>query len=152
MFTGIIEETGTVISLRGSRAGTVMDIAAEKVLHGTETGDSIAVNGVCLTVTPGQGHFTADVMPESLRRTSLGSLAPGSKVNLERAMPCGGRFGGHIVSGHVDACGRVAALRKEGYPVSAHAGKGYILESESDVLSEAELSRFCPKGRESWET
>ena len=114
MFTGIIEETGTVISLRGSRAGTVMDIAAEKVLHGTETGDSIAVNGVCLTVTPGQGHFTADVMPESLRRTSLGSLAPGSKVNLERAMPCGGRFGGHIVSGHVDACGRVAALRKDG--------------------------------------
>ena len=92
----------------------VLDIEASRVLEGTATGDSIAVNGVCLTVTPGSGHFTADAMPETLRRTSLGSLRPGSKVNLERAMACGGRFGGHLVSGHVDACGRVADLVRDG--------------------------------------
>ena len=92
----------------------VLDIEASKVLEGTATGDSIAVNGVCLTVTPGSGHFTADAMPETLRRTSLGGLRPGSKVNLERAMVCGGRFGGHLVSGHVDACGRVADLVRDG--------------------------------------
>ena len=114
MFTGIIEEIGTVRSIRGGGSGVVLDIEASKVLEGTATGDSIAVNGVCLTVTPGSGHFTADAMPETLRHTSLGSLRPGSKVNLERAMACGGRFGGHLVSGHVDACGRVAELVRDG--------------------------------------
>ena len=114
MFTGIIEEIGTVCSIRGGGSGVVLDIEASRVLEGTATGDSIAVNGVCLTVTPGSGHFTADAMPETLRRTSLGSLRPGSKVNLERAMACGGRFGGHLVSGHVDACGRVADLVRDG--------------------------------------
>lgn len=114
MFTGIIEEIGTVRSIRGGGSGVVLDIEASKVLEGTATGDSIAVNGVCLTVTPGSGHFTADAMPETLRRTSLGGLRPGSKVNLERAMACGGRFGGHLVSGHVDACGRVADIVRDG--------------------------------------
>ena len=114
MFTGIIEEIGTVRSIRGGGSGVVLDIEASRVLEGTATGDSIAVNGVCLTVTPGSGHFTADAMPETLRRTFLGSLRPGSKVNLERAMACGGRFGGHLVSGHVDACGRVADLVRDG--------------------------------------
>ena len=114
MFTGIIEEIGTVRSIRGGGSGVVLDIEASKVLEGTATGDSIAVNGVCLTVAPGSGHFTADAMPETLRRTSLGGLRPGSKVNLERAMACGGRFGGHLVSGHVDACGRVADLVRDG--------------------------------------
>lgn len=114
MFTGIIEETGTVRSIRGGNSGTVLDIEAEKVLEGTCTGDSIAVNGVCLTVSPGKGHFTADAMPETLRRTSLGKLRPGAKVNLERAMPCGGRFGGHIVSGHVDTCGEIMSMTREG--------------------------------------
>lgn len=117
MFTGIVEETGTVRSIRGGSSGVVLDIEASRVLEGTAAGDSIAVNGVCLTVIPGSGHFTADAMPETLRHTSLGSLRPGSKVNLERAMACGGRFGGHIVSGHVDACGRVAALTREGIAV-----------------------------------
>ena len=114
MFTGIIEEIGTVRSIRGGGSGVVLDIEASRVLEGTAAGDSIAVNGVCLTVTPGSGHFTADAMPETLRRTSLGGLRPGSKVNLERAMACGGRFGGHLVSGHVDACGRVADLVRDG--------------------------------------
>lgn len=95
----------------------VLDIEASRVLEGTAVGDSIAVNGVCLTVTPHSGHFTADAMPETLRRTSLGALRPGSEVNLERAMVCGGRFGGHIVSGHVDACGRVESLTREGIAV-----------------------------------
>ena len=114
MFTGIIEETGTVRSVTVGKAGAVLDIDASVVLENTAAGDSIAVNGVCLTVMPGHGHFTADVMPESLRRTSLGSLVPGAKVNLERAMACGGRFGGHMVSGHVDVCGKVVGLKKEG--------------------------------------
>lgn len=117
MFTGIIEETGTVRSIRGGGSGVVLDIEASRVLDGTVIGDSIAVNGVCLTVTPGSGYFTADAMPETLRYTSLGGLRPGSKVNLERAMAAGGRFGGHIVSGHVDTCGRVAALTQEGIAV-----------------------------------
>ena len=90
MFTGIVEEIGTVRSVRAGASGAVLDISASKVIYGTKLGDSISVNGVCLTVTPGAGHFTADVMPESLRRTSLGSLTAGSKVNLERAMECGG--------------------------------------------------------------
>ena len=114
MFTGIIEETGTVRSVTGGADGAVLDIGASRVLEGTREGDSIAVNGVCLTVSPGSGHFRASVMPETLRRTSLGSLRPGSKVNLERAMLCGGRFGGHIVTGHVDACGRIASVTADG--------------------------------------
>lgn len=114
MFTGIIEEIGTVLSIRGGAGGVRIDIGASQVLEGARSGDSIAVNGVCLTVAPGAGHFTADVMPETLRRTSLRGLRPGARVNLERAMEAGGRFGGHIVSGHVDACGRVLSLTREG--------------------------------------
>lgn len=114
MFTGIIEETGKILSIKGGKSGVAIDIEAAKVLEGTKTGDSIAVNGVCLTVTPGNGHFTAEAMPETIRRTSLSGLAPGSPVNLERAMPCQGRFGGHIVSGHVDACGRVESITRDG--------------------------------------
>ena len=117
MFTGIIEEIGTVRSVKGGATGMVLDIEAQKVLEGTVPGDSIAVNGVCLTVTPGQGHFTADAMPETIRRTSLAGLVPGSKVNLERAMQCGGRFGGHMVSGHVDACGEILSMVSEGIAV-----------------------------------
>ncbi len=145
MFTGIVEETGTVRSVHSGSSGAVLVISACKVLEGTRTGDSIAVNGVCLTVTPGHGCFTADVMPESLRRTSLGSLLPGSKVNLERAMECGGRFGGHIVSGHVDACGRVTALEKEGIAVLMEVSVSrnilkYIAEKGSVTLDGTSLT------------
>ena len=97
MFTGIVEEIGTVRAIRTGKSGALLEIEASKVLEGTAVGDSIAVNGVCLTVTPGHGSFTADAMPETLRRTSLGSLSVGSKVNLERAMLCGGRFGGQAL-------------------------------------------------------
>ena len=115
MFTGIIEETGTVRTITSRSAGTALSIRAEKVLEGTAVGDSIAVNGVCLTVTSlSDGAFTADVMPETVRLTSLARLFPGAKVNLERAMSPSGRLGGHIVSGHVDGCGRVDAIVPDG--------------------------------------
>lgn len=110
MFTGIVEEVGTVVAVPApGRAGSIA-VAASTVLSDAHLGDSIAVNGVCLTVTSfGGGRFAADVMPETLSRSNLGGLRPGSRVNLERAMAAGGRFGGHIVSGHIDGTGRVAA-------------------------------------------
>jgi len=114
MFTGIIEEIGEVTGvLSGGRSGSIQ-IHAKKILKGTKLGDSIAVNGVCLTVTKQwDDGFCADVMPETLRRTNLGRLKKGSRVNLERAMPADGRFGGHIVSGHIDGTGRIAAMKRE---------------------------------------
>lgn len=114
MFTGIVEETGSIIGVvSGSSSGTIR-ISASLVLEGTKTGDSIAVNGVCLTVTQlGKNEFCADVMPETLRRSNLGALKSGDMVNLERAMPADGRFGGHIVSGHIDGTGRIVSLKRE---------------------------------------
>ncbi len=114
MFTGIVEEIGTVRSVvSGSHSGS-MSVRAKKVLENTKIGDSIAVNGVCLTVTSLQSDgFSADVMPETLRRSNLGELRSGSPVNLERAMAADGRFGGHIVSGHIDGCGRISKITKE---------------------------------------
>lgn len=114
MFTGIIEEVGTVRRvLSGGTAGEI-SIRAAAVLEETHIGDSIAVNGVCLTVTGMTGDgFTADVMPETLRRTNLGRLNSDSRVNLERAMAAGGRFGGHIVSGHIDGVGTIRSMRRE---------------------------------------
>ena len=114
MFTGIVEELGQVkaLSLRG-RSGT-LTVRAKKVLEGTKIGDSIAVNGVCLTVTDlKDGGFSADVMAETVRRSSLGSLQNGSYVNLERAMAADGRFGGHLVSGHIDGTGKIESMRRE---------------------------------------
>lgn len=114
MFTGIIEEMGTVSSVAEGSLSAVITIQASKVLEGSQVGDSIAVNGVCLTVTSIHGGlFTADVMAETLRRSSLGSLAKGSRVNLERAMHVNGRFGGHIVSGHIDGTGTVVSKARE---------------------------------------
>ncbi len=118
MFTGIIEETGSVARvLQGGTSGEIR-IKASYVLEGTKLGDSIAVNGVCLTVTGlYDDGFTADVMPETLRRSNLGMLRSGDKVNLERAMAADGRFGGHIVSGHIDGTGDIVSLRNEGNAV-----------------------------------
>lgn len=112
MFTGIIEEIGTVKQIiRGDKA-IVLDITAKKVLEDVKLGDSIAVNGVCLTVTTfSANRFTVDVMPETVHATSLSELAAGSKVNLERAMIANGRFGGHFVSGHVDGTGVIQEKR-----------------------------------------
>jgi len=110
MFTGIIEEVGTVQSLGG---GTLA-IKAHKVLEDVHLGDSIAVNGVCLTVTSfDSSSFKADVMPETIRRTSLTELKNGSPVNLERALTLSSRLGGHIVSGHIDGIGKILSLTEE---------------------------------------
>ncbi|MDO5591049.1 MAG: riboflavin synthase [Lachnospiraceae bacterium] len=114
MFTGIVEETGAIKSLRISGTSGKIALRANKVLEGTKIGDSIAVNGVCLTVVSlEQDGFTADVMAETVRRTNLGQTKIGDKVNLECAMAADGRFGGHIVSGHIDGTGTIAELRKE---------------------------------------
>lgn len=114
MFTGIIEETGRVRSLSLAGSSGRISIEAAKVLEGTRVGDSIGVNGVCLTVVSlDKGGFTADVMAETVRRSNLGQLRGGDMVNLERAMAADGRFGGHLVSGHIDGTGTIKSFRKE---------------------------------------
>ena len=114
MFTGIVEEVGQVAEIKKGSAWAELKIKAEKVLEDVSLGDSIAVNGVCLTVTTfGKGFFTADVMHETLVRSSLSLLAKGSSVNLERAMAANGRFGGHIVSGHIDGTGVITDIKKD---------------------------------------
>ncbi len=121
MFTGIIEEIGKIKRVSISGKSGSLEIGASKVLFGTKVGDSIAVNGVCLTVTSlSASGFTADVMAETLRRSSLGSLSAGSGVNLERAMAADGRFGGHIVSGHIDGTGTISKMQKEENAVWVH--------------------------------
>lgn len=118
MFTGIIEELGTIRGISLSKDGGELQIAASTVLGGTKLGDSIAVNGTCLTVTKlEKDGFTAFVMAESLRRTNLGSLKRGSKVHLERAMAADGRFGGHMVTGHIDGQGTFLSRKPEGQAV-----------------------------------
>ena len=115
MFTGIIEELGTVGQMDRRPDSIKLTIQARKVLEGTQLGDSIAVNGVCLTVTSmTDSSFTADVMHETMRRSSLSDIKSGSKVNLERAMQVGGRLGGHIVSGHIDGVGHIARIASDG--------------------------------------
>ena len=114
MFTGIVEEVGRIKAIRHGNGGAVLEIEAVKVLEGTRVGDSIATNGVCLTVTGmGAGSFDADVMPETLRRSNLGDLRPGDRVNLERALRLDSRLGGHLVAGHVDGTGVVSDRRQE---------------------------------------
>lgn len=114
MFTGIVEEIGTILSVKKGVKSSALTISGDLIFEDMHIGDSIAVNGVCLTVTnKTKESFTADVMAETLRRSSLGSLKAGSKVNLERAMAANGRFGGHIVSGHIDGTGEVESFVKE---------------------------------------
>jgi riboflavin synthase len=112
MFTGIIEELGVVANIKRSGESFVLTIDAQKILKDVHLGDSISVNGVCLTVTSfTNSQFTVDVMPETVKASSLQSLKRGSKVNLERAMAAGGRFGGHFVSGHIDGTGVIKSKR-----------------------------------------
>lgn len=114
MFTGIVEELGTIKSLNLMGTSGSIAIKAKKVLENTKIGDSIAVNGICLTVTSmSSDGFTADIMAETVRRSSLKQAGAGDKVNLERAMAADGRFGGHIVSGHIDGTGTISEYRKE---------------------------------------
>jgi riboflavin synthase len=112
MFTGIIEEIGVLQDIKRGANDYQLIISAKKIVEDVQLGDSIAVNGVCLTVTSfTSGQFTVDVMPETLKASSLQSVAKGSHVNLERAMSANGRFGGHFVSGHVDSIGTVKERR-----------------------------------------
>ncbi len=114
MFTGLIEEIGTVRHVSRGHAGGLV-IEARTVLEGTQVGDSIAVNGVCLTVTALDPRtFSVDVMPETFRQSNLGQLRPGSPVNLERAVTPAGRMGGHLVQGHTDGLGQVVQKKREG--------------------------------------
>lgn len=114
MFTGIIEELGIIRKISISGHSGSITIEASKVLEGTRIGDSIAVNGICLTVTSmASDSFTADIMAETVRRSNLKGAVSGDKVNLERAMAADGRFGGHIVSGHVDGTGTIIGMHRE---------------------------------------
>lgn len=114
MFTGIIEEAGRVVSVPAGR----LVIAASQVLEGMQSGGSIAVNGICLTVTDfSNKNFSVDVMPETLKRTNLGLLHTGDRVNLERPLGLGGEIGGHLVQGHIDDTGRLASITQEGEAV-----------------------------------
>lgn len=114
MFTGIIEEIGKIINISKGLNSAQINIEAEKVLKDVKLGDSIAISGVCLTVTSfTQNNFTVDVMPETMRRSNLNNLKKGSSVNLERALALGERLGGHIVSGHIDGCGKIVNIKNE---------------------------------------
>ncbi len=129
MFTGIIEEQGTIKDIKRGAVSCSMTISASKVLEDTQIGDSIATNGVCLTVTSmDKTSYTCDVMAETLRRSGLGSLKPGDRVNLERALAVGGRLGGHIVSGHIDGTGRIRNFQKEENAVWV------TIETEKNIL------------------
>lgn len=115
MFTGIVEELGILREITRGAASARLRVAARRVLEDIRPGDSMAVNGVCLTVTTLNGEsFTADVMAETLARTNLGKLVPGERVNLERALRLGDRLGGHLVTGHIDGVGILTESRKQG--------------------------------------
>lgn len=114
MFTGIVEEIGKVQNIKKNVKSFVLTIEGNKIFEDINIGDSISVNGVCLTVTTFTNNaFTADVMYETMSRSSLGQLKNGSHVNLERAMTANGRFGGHIVSGHIDGTGKIIKIEKD---------------------------------------
>lgn len=129
MFTGIIEEIGTIrnIEIRGPSAR--ITISSSRVLEDSSVGDSISVNGICLTVTSmNSGSFTADIMNETIKRTAFHSMRVGTKVNLERAMKVDGRFGGHMVSGHIDGTATIQSIEQQGNAT------WYSLKPPSDLL------------------
>ncbi len=129
MFTGIVEELGTVARIVRGSSHQRISINCKKILEDIHLGDSIAVNGVCLTVVEFTGHgFSADVMNETFTRSSLGTLKPESYVDLERAMAADGRFGGHIVSGHIDGTGVIKSIRPDGNAV------WFEIKSEKKIL------------------
>lgn len=129
MFTGIIEEVGTILCVKKGIHSSVLTIGAKKVLEDVHIGDSIAVSGVCLTVTSfSSSSFTADVMHETLLRSTLSETAKDTAVNLERAMPMNGRFGGHIVTGHIDGTGIISSVVKD------DVATVYTISAPDDIL------------------
>lgn len=146
MFTGIIEEVGTVTAIRKNANSASIEIKAEKILADVKLGDSIAVNGICLTVTTHTAHsFTADIMHETMRRSAMKDIRNGSRVNLERAMMAGGRFGGHMVTGHIDGTGKIEKVQKDEiatwYTISAGDKlMRYIIEKGSIAIDGISLT------------
>lgn len=146
MFTGIIETVGTVAEIEGGSDGKRFTIESDLVTSDLEIGDSVAVNGVCLTATTISGsRFTVDTVVETLDRTNLGSVAIGTGVNLERAMPASGRFDGHIVQGHVEGTGQISHIAPEGtgqrWTITAsRAQMRYIVEKGSITVNGVSLT------------
>lgn len=139
MFTGIIEETGTIRRISTGSDKRIFTIQAQRVLEGTKKGDSISVNGVCLTVSSFYGNtFTADVMNVTVKATNYGDLKIGDKVNLERALAFGDRMGGHIVSGHVDCKGKIKEKKKDGNSVLVKVEHGD--EYSSNVIPKGSVA------------
>lgn len=156
MFTGIIEEIGTIRQIRKGSVSGALTIGAKTVMEDVKLGDSVAVNGVCLTVRErGRESFTVDVMHETFERSSISAFRVGTRVNLERAMAAGGRFGGHIVSGHIDGTGRIVKTWKDEnavwYEIAAPVRlMRYIVEKGSVAVDGISLTvadvlkdRFC---------
>lgn len=146
MFTGIIEEIGSIQSVTRSQSSLNLEIAGTVIFDDLKIGDSVAVNGVCLTATTiGTQRFTADVMPESVKMTTLLNLSTGSKVNLERAMAANGRFGGHIVAGHVDGQGKIIGKDHVGNSIVFRIAAGdailhYVIYKGSITVDGASLT------------
>lgn len=146
MFTGIIEEIGTISAIHRNPLEAKLTISAEKIFSDLKIGDSVAVNGVCLTASDiSDNNFTADVMNETFNRSSLSELKSGSPVNLERAMTANGRFGGHIVAGHVDGIGIITNIKKDDnaiwYTISAeNCIMKYIIEKGSVAIDGISLT------------
>lgn len=146
MFTGIIEGLGTILDLRGSRDGRRMTVLADFALTGTRIGDSIAVNGACLTaVAVGGRRFEADLSPETIARSTFGSARTGERVNLERALRLSDRLDGHLVSGHIDGTGEIRSVEKSGnaWYISIGAPTGlmrYVIEKGSVAVDGISLT------------
>lgn len=154
MFTGIIQTTGRVERAQARGGGVRLTLAPGRRLARLALGESIAVDGACMTVTSGNGaRFTVDVSPESVRRTTLGELRRGARVNLERSLRVGDRLGGHIVLGHVDGVGKVQAITPEGEWVlyrliAPKAIWPYLVEKGSIAVDGVSLTVFdCRSGR-----
>ncbi len=146
MFTGLIEELGTVKAIQSGTKSIKLTISAKKVLDDVKLGDSIAVNGTCLTVVSyNENSFTADVMPETVKRTVLVKLTIGDRVNLERTLALGDRFGGHIVSGHIDGTGTILGMANDDNAIIIKIGvesslSKYIIEKGSVAIDGISLT------------
>ena len=146
MFTGIIEEIGSIQGIQKGAKSSALTIQGNKIFDDLRIGDSVAVNGVCLTAAScNKNSFTADVMHETLQRSAIGALKAGSRVNLERAMPANGRFGGHIVSGHIDGTGEIIKIKRDDNAVwftikAADKIMKYIIEKGSIAIDGTSLT------------
>ena len=153
MYTGIIEDLGTVTGVRHTEQGAVLELKTALTTSKMKIGDSISVNGACLTVvSKGRGRLRLDVSAETLRRTVLGELNPGERVNLERCLTLAQRINGHLVAGHVDGVGRIVSIKPEGdsklftFEVPANEAR-YLVEKGSVAIDGISLTTFGVRGR-----